>query len=57
VIHPTQTAFVQGIYILDEVVTLHEIVQELHRENMNGDILKIDFKNMIKFSGIFFSEM
>jgi uncharacterized protein (DUF2132 family) len=34
----------QGRYILDGVVTLHEIVHELHRKKMNGAVLKIDFE-------------
>jgi hypothetical protein len=34
----------QGCYILDEVVTLHETFHELRRKNMKGVILKIDFK-------------
>jgi hypothetical protein len=29
---------------VDGVVILHETVHELHRKNMNGVILKIDFK-------------
>jgi hypothetical protein len=34
----------QGRYILDGVVTLHETIHELHRKNLNGVILKIDFE-------------
>jgi hypothetical protein len=44
VVRPTQTAFMQGRYILDGVVTLHETVHELHRKKLNGVILKIDFE-------------
>jgi hypothetical protein len=44
VVRPTQTAFMQGRYILDGVVTLHETVHELHHKKMNGVILKIDFE-------------
>jgi hypothetical protein len=32
VVRPTQTAFMQGRYILDGVVTLHEKVHEMHRK-------------------------
>jgi hypothetical protein len=32
VVRPTQTVFMQQRYILDEVVTLHETVHELHRK-------------------------
>jgi hypothetical protein len=34
----------QGRHILDGVVTLHKIIHELHRKNMSGVILKIDFE-------------
>ena len=44
VVRPSQTAFMQGRYILDGVVTLHKTVHELHRKNLNGVILKIDFE-------------
>jgi hypothetical protein len=44
VIRPSQTAFMQGRNILDGVVVLHETVHELHRKNLDGVILKIDFE-------------
>jgi hypothetical protein len=44
VVQPTQTAFMQGRYILDGVVILHEIVHEMYRKNMNGVTFKIDFE-------------
>jgi hypothetical protein len=44
VIHPSQTTFMHGRNILDGVVILHETVHELHRKNLNGVILKIDFE-------------
>jgi hypothetical protein len=44
VVCPAQTAFVQGRYILDGVVTLHETIQEMHRKKLNGVIIKIDFE-------------
>jgi hypothetical protein len=44
VVRFTQTAFMQGRDILDGVVTLHEIVYELHRKKLNRVILKIDFE-------------
>ena len=44
VVRPTQTAFMQGRYILDGVVTLHETVHELHGNCMDGVIFKIDFE-------------
>lgn len=44
VVRPTQTTFMQGRYILDGVVTLHEMVHELDRKKLNGVIFKIDFE-------------
>jgi hypothetical protein len=44
VIRPSQIAFMQGRNILDGVVILHETFHELHRKNLNGVILKIDFE-------------
>ena len=44
VVRPSQTAFMQGRNILDGVVTLHEMVHELHRKKLNGVILKLDFE-------------
>ena len=44
VVHPSQTAFMQGRHILDGVVILHETVHELHRKKLNGVVLKIDFE-------------
>jgi predicted GNAT superfamily acetyltransferase len=53
VVRPTQTSLMQGIYILDGAVTLHEIVHELYRKKMNGVILKIESEkayNKVKWS-------
>jgi hypothetical protein len=44
VVRPTQTSFMQGRYILDGVVTLHETIHEMHRKKLNGVILKIEFE-------------
>uniref|UniRef100_A0A8R7U261 Reverse transcriptase domain-containing protein n=1 Tax=Triticum urartu TaxID=4572 RepID=A0A8R7U261_TRIUA len=44
VFRPSQTAFMQGGNILDGVVILHETVHEMHRKNMSGVVLKIDFE-------------
>jgi hypothetical protein len=37
-------AFMQGRYILDGVVILHETVHELHSKKLNEVILKLDFE-------------
>jgi hypothetical protein len=34
----------QGRYILDGVLTLHETIHKLHCKNLNGEVLKINFK-------------
>jgi len=44
VISPTQTTFMRGRNILEGVVVLHETIHELHRKNLNGVILKVDFE-------------
>jgi hypothetical protein len=45
VVRPSKTAFMQGKYILDGIVTLHDTINELHRKRLNGVILKINFEN------------
>jgi hypothetical protein len=44
VVHPSQTAFIQGRNILDGVAILHKTVHELHSKKLNEVILKIDFE-------------
>ena len=44
VVKPTQTAFMPGRHILEGVVVLHETIHELHRNKMDGVLLKIDFE-------------
>jgi hypothetical protein len=44
VIRSTQTAFMPERYILDGVLILHETIHELHRNNLDGVLLKIDFE-------------
>jgi hypothetical protein len=39
----SQTVFMQGRNILDRVITLHEIVHELHSK-LNGIIFNLDFE-------------
>mgnify|MGYP005841490357 CR=1 FL=1 len=40
VIRPSQTTLMQGRNILDGVVIFHEIVHEMHRNNMSGVVFK-----------------
>jgi hypothetical protein len=44
VIKFTQTAFIKGRYILDGVVSLHEILNEVHKTKGAGVLFKIDFE-------------
>ena len=44
VVRRTQTAFMPGRNIMDGVIILHETIHELHRKNLNGVVLKIDFE-------------
>jgi Na+/alanine symporter len=40
----TQTTFMPGHHILEGVGVLHEKIHELHRNKMDGVLLKIDFE-------------
>jgi hypothetical protein len=44
IIKPSQTAFMPGRNILEGVIVLHESIHELHRKNLDGIILKLDFE-------------
>jgi hypothetical protein len=44
VIRASQTAFLKGRYILEGVVTMHETLNEIHREKSSGVLFKIDFE-------------
>jgi hypothetical protein len=46
-IGPTQTTFIPGRYIMEEVVLLHETIHELHKRRQDVVILKLDFKKSI----------
>jgi hypothetical protein len=39
-----QTAFIKGRFILESVVTAHEIIHDIHRHNESGIILKLDYE-------------
>jgi hypothetical protein len=56
VIRLTQTSFIPGRHILEGVVILHETIHELHRKEMDGILLKIDFEKAYdKVKWYFFS--
>jgi SAM-dependent MidA family methyltransferase len=39
-----QSAFIKGRYILESVVTAHEIVHSISKSNNKGIILKLDYE-------------
>jgi hypothetical protein len=43
-IGPSQTTFIPGRYIMEEVVMLHEMIHELHMKRQDEVILKLDFE-------------
>ena len=56
VVRPSQTTFMQGRYIIDGVVILHETVHELHKAKLDGIVLKLDFEkayDKVKWSFLF----
>jgi hypothetical protein len=44
VINLTQTTFMRGRNILEGVIILHESIHKMHRKDLSGIILKIDFQ-------------
>lgn len=44
VIRPTQSAFMSQRNMIEGVIILHKTIHEMHRKNLNGVILKIDFE-------------
>jgi hypothetical protein len=44
VISPSQTAFLSGRNIMEEVIVLHETIHKMHKNKQNGIVLKIDFE-------------
>ena len=44
VISPFQSAFIKGRFILDGILSLHEIVHDLHARKAKAVILKLDFE-------------
>lgn len=43
-ISSNQTAFIRGRYILESVVTAHEIIHSVHQSEGAGVILKLDYE-------------
>lgn len=43
-ISTNQTVFIKGRFILESVVSAHEIIHELHRKKEEGIILKLDYE-------------
>jgi hypothetical protein len=46
IIDPSQTTFMSERNIMEGVMVLHETIHELHRKNMSGVILKLDFEKV-----------
>lgn len=49
-----QTAFIKGRYILDSVVTAHEIIHDIHHKKEGGILLKLDYEkayDVLEFFG------
>ena len=44
VINDSQYGFIKGKYIMDGVVSLHEIIHEVKRKKQSGVIFKVDFE-------------
>jgi hypothetical protein len=43
-ISPWHTAFIKGIYIVDGVIILHEVLHEAKRKKQLGVVPKLDFE-------------
>jgi hypothetical protein len=39
-----QSAFIRGRFILESVVTSHEVIHEVHRKGDKGLVLKLDYE-------------
>jgi SAM-dependent MidA family methyltransferase len=39
-----QSAFIKGCFILESVVSAHEIIHEVHRRKEKGLVFKIDYE-------------
>lgn len=46
VLSPSQSTFVKGIFILDGILSLHEIVHDLKVRKTKALILKLDFEKV-----------
>jgi hypothetical protein len=52
IVGPTQTTFMQGCNILERVITLHEIIHELHCKRQMGLFLKSSKRLTTKLDGL-----
>ena len=43
-IFPNQTAFIRGRYILESVVSAHEVIHVVHSQKESGLVLKLDYE-------------
>ena len=57
-IYPNQTTFIKGRFILESVVSAHEIIHEIARKKEPGIILKLDYEKAYdKVNWDFFMEV
>ena len=43
IIHPDQSAFIRGCYILDGALVFHEALHEVHSKHLKAVFLKLHF--------------
>jgi hypothetical protein len=45
IVASNQTTFIKGRYILESVVTAHEILHDMHHNKQQGYVIKLDYEN------------
>jgi hypothetical protein len=44
---PNQIAFIKGRYILESVVSTHEVIHSVSHSKQKGDVLKLDYEKLL----------
>jgi hypothetical protein len=44
---PNQTTFIKGRYILESVVSTHEVIHSVSHSKQKGDVLKLDYEKLL----------
>jgi hypothetical protein len=47
-ISQNQIAFIKGRFILERVVCAHEVIHYVHKQNLSGLVLKLDYEKVLK---------